>query len=145
MAQLRKDLKVNTYEGELTTYYECRLIYSALAEWMRFTVFDEVTDDYFCKSKAYILRRGIEVLRSFIGSSPALQQWFLEDEKGVHEFDAPVKEIRDNDYDLTINKYKEVEKEVKVYRPTADILADIEETQNEMIEAFAELKKLLGD
>ena len=56
-----------------------------------------------------------------------------------------VKEIRDNDYDLTINKYKEVEKEVKVYRPTADILADIEETQNEMIEAFAELKKLLGD
>lgn len=95
MDQLRKDLKVNTYEGELTTYYECRLIYSALAEWMRFTVFDEVTDDYFCKSKAYILRRGIEVLRSFIGSSPALQQWFLEDEKGVHEFDAPVKEIRD--------------------------------------------------
>lgn len=60
-------------------------------------------------------------------------------------FFVPVKEIRDNDYDLTINKYKEVEKEVKVYRPTADILADIEETQNEMIEAFAELKKLLGE
>ena len=59
-------------------------------------------------------------------------------------FFVPVKEIRDNDYDLTINKYKEVEKEVKVYRPTADILADIEKTQNEMIEAFAELKKLLG-
>lgn len=34
MAQLRKDLKVNPYEGEITTYYECRLIYSALAEWM---------------------------------------------------------------------------------------------------------------
>ena len=95
MAQLRRDLKVNPYEGEITTYYECRLIYSALAEWMRFSVFDEVTDDYFCKSKAYILRRGIEVLSSFIGSSSALQQWFLEDEKGVREFDAPVKEIRD--------------------------------------------------
>ena len=60
-------------------------------------------------------------------------------------FFVPVKEIRDNDYDLTINKYKEVEKEVKVYRSTAEILADIEETQNEMIEAFAELKKMLGE
>ena len=60
-------------------------------------------------------------------------------------FFVPVKEIRDNDYDLTINKYKEVEKEVKVYRPTADILADIEETQNEMIEAFVELKKMMEE
>ena len=60
-------------------------------------------------------------------------------------FFVPVKEIRENDYDLTINKYKEVEKEVKVYRSTAEILADIEETQNEMIEAFAELKKMLGE
>ena len=60
-------------------------------------------------------------------------------------FFVPVKEIRENDYDLTISKYKEVEKEVKVYRSTAEILADIEETQNEMIEAFAELKKMLGE
>ena len=60
-------------------------------------------------------------------------------------FFVPVKEIRENDYDLTINKYKEVEKEVKVYRPTADILADIEETQNEMIEAFVELKKMMEE
>ena len=60
-------------------------------------------------------------------------------------FFVPVKEIRENDYDLTINKYKEVEKEVKVYRPTADILADIEETQNEIIEAFVELKKMMEE
>ena len=44
-----------------------------------------------------------------------------------------------------MKRRKEVEKEVKVYRPTADILADIEETQNEIIEAFAELKKMLGE
>ena len=54
-------------------------------------------------------------------------------------------EIRNNDYDLTINKYKEVEKESKIYRPTKEIIVDIEETQNEMIEAFAELKTLLGE
>ena len=60
-------------------------------------------------------------------------------------FFVPVEEIRNNDYDLTINKYKEVEKEVKVYRPTSEILADLESNQNEMIEAFAELKRMLGE
>ena len=60
-------------------------------------------------------------------------------------FFVPVQEIIDNDYDLTINKYKEVEKEVKVYRSTKDILADIEQTQKEMFEAFEELKKMLGE
>ena len=60
-------------------------------------------------------------------------------------FFVPVQEIINNDYDLTINKYKEVEKEVKVYRPTKDILADIEQTQKEMFEVFEELKKMLGE
>ena len=45
-------------------------------------------------------------------------------------FFVPLKEIQENEYDLTINKYKEIEKEVKVYRPTSEILAVIEETQN---------------
>ena len=73
----------------------------------------------------------------------------LENEKDRtrkdQSFFVPVSEIRDNDYDLTINKYKEVEKEVKVYRPVSEISADIETTQNEMIEAFAELKRMLGE
>ena len=73
----------------------------------------------------------------------------LENEKDRtrkdQSFFVPVSEIRDNDYDLTINKYKEVEKEVKVYRPVSEIMADIETTQNEMIEAFAELKRMLGE
>ena len=92
--QLRKDLQINAYEGDLSSHYECRLIYSALAEWLRFAVFDETTDDSFSKSKAYILGRGIEILSSFVGSSTALRQWFLEDEKGIHEFNEPVREIR---------------------------------------------------
>lgn len=51
--QLRKDLQINSYEGELNSYYECRLIYSALAEWLRVAVLDETTDDNYYKSKAY--------------------------------------------------------------------------------------------
>ena len=93
-AQLKKDLQINSYEGEINSYYECRLIYSALAEWLRFAVFDETTDDNYSKSKAYILGRGVEVLSSFVGSSATLRQWFLEDEKGIHGFNEPVKEIR---------------------------------------------------
>lgn len=93
-AQLKRDLKISRYEGEMTTYYECRLIYSALSEWLRYAVFDETTDNTSCKSKAYILSRGIEVLNSFIGSSGELHQWFVEDERGVHELDEPVREIR---------------------------------------------------
>lgn len=56
-----------------------------------------------------------------------------------------VKDIRDNDYDLTINKYREREKVVKEYRPTSEILDDIENTQKEMEEALKELRKMLGE
>lgn len=60
-------------------------------------------------------------------------------------FMVPVKDIRDNDYDLTINKYREREKVVKEYRPTSEILDDIENTQKEMEEALKELRKMLGE
>lgn len=58
-------------------------------------------------------------------------------------FLVPVQEIREKDYDLTINKYKEIEKEVKVYRSTEEILKDIEATQEELNKSLAELKKML--
>ncbi len=60
-------------------------------------------------------------------------------------FMVPVQDIRDNDYDLTINKYREREKVVKEYRPTSEILDDIENTQKEMEEALKELRKMFGE
>ena len=39
LSQLQSDLKIKQYEGELDTRYRCRLIYSALAEWLRFVIF----------------------------------------------------------------------------------------------------------
>ena len=54
-------------------------------------------------------------------------------------------EIVDNDYDLSINKYKEVVYEKVEYPPTSEILADIESLNKEIYKNFEELKALLKD
>lgn len=53
------------------------------------------------------------------------------------------KEIVDNNYDLSINKYKEVVYEKVEYPPTSEILADIEELNKEIDKNLEELKALL--
>ena len=52
-------------------------------------------------------------------------------------------EIIKNDYDLSINKYKEVVYEKVEYPPTSEILAEIESLNNEINKNIAELKVLL--
>ena len=54
-------------------------------------------------------------------------------------------EIVKNDYDLSINKYKEVVYEKVEYPPTSEILAEIESLNNEINKNIAELKVLLMD
>lgn len=58
-------------------------------------------------------------------------------------FCVPVQEIRDNNYDLSINKYKEVVYEAIEYESTDVILGKIEAIENEIQVELAELKKLL--
>lgn len=59
-------------------------------------------------------------------------------------FFVPVDEIVSNDYDLSINKYKEVVYEKVEYEPTEVIIGKIESIENEIQTEMAELKKLLG-
>ena len=59
-------------------------------------------------------------------------------------FFVPKQEIADNDYDLSINKYKEVEYIPVEYPQTSEILAEIEGLENEIATEIAELKKLLA-
>ena len=59
-------------------------------------------------------------------------------------FFVPVEDIRKNDYDLSINKYKEVERERVEYEPVTDIMARLENTEDEYIKAFRELNKMLN-
>ena len=54
-----------------------------------------------------------------------------------------MKEIIDNDYDLSINKYKEVIYEKVEYPPTNEMLADIEKLNKEIDKNLEELKALL--
>ena len=60
-------------------------------------------------------------------------------------FMVPVEEIRANDYDLTINKYKEIIKEEKVYRKTSEIFNELSDVHNKMLQDIEELKRMLGD
>ena len=59
-------------------------------------------------------------------------------------FFVPVDEIVSNDYDLSINKYKEVVYEKVEYEPTGVIMGKIEAIESEIQAEFAELKKLLN-
>lgn len=58
-------------------------------------------------------------------------------------FFVPKQEIVDNDYDLSINKYKEVEYTPVEYPPTSEIMAKILELDQEAAKELAELKKML--
>ncbi len=58
-------------------------------------------------------------------------------------FLVPVDEIRQNDYVLSINKYKEVEREKVEYEPTEVIMARIGLLESEIAAAFNELKARL--
>ena len=59
-------------------------------------------------------------------------------------FFVPKKDIVDNGYDLSINKYKEVEYEAVEYPPTSEIVAEIEALEEQIQKELAELKTLLG-
>ena len=54
-------------------------------------------------------------------------------------------EIVDNAYDLSINKYKEIEYIPVEYPPTSEIMANLRSLEKEVQESMAELEKMLGD
>lgn len=69
-----------------------------------------------------------------------------EDRKRTDQsFFVPKEEIAKNGYDLSLNKYKEIEVPTIEYPPTSEILADIEKLDKEVAENLAELKNLLNE
>jgi type I restriction enzyme M protein len=59
-------------------------------------------------------------------------------------FMVTVKDIRDNKYDLSINRYKEVVYEEKTYEKPAVIISQIEALDKERGDLLKQLKKMLG-
>lgn len=68
----------------------------------------------------------------------------LERSRKEQSFFVPVKEIRDNGYDLSYKRYHEVERESVVYDAPEVIIARMEERQKQIDAAFAEIQKLLN-
>lgn len=60
-------------------------------------------------------------------------------------FFVPVEDIRANDYDLSINKYKEIKREKIEYEPVSKILARLEKTESDYIKSYSELYKMLEE
>jgi len=65
-------------------------------------------------------------------------------DRTAKSFFVPVQEIRDNKYDLSINRYKKVEHEEVVYEPPQVIIARLEALEREIAEELAELKGMVG-
>jgi type I restriction enzyme M protein len=59
-------------------------------------------------------------------------------------FFVPLKDIEANDWDLSINRYKEVVYEEVSYAPPQQLIAEIEQLDTERNEALTLLKELLG-
>ena len=73
----------------------------------------------------------------------------LDNEKKRKRIDksflVPKKDIVENNYDLSINKYKETVYEKVEYPPTSEIISDIKKLQGEINDDLKELEKMLKD
>ncbi len=58
-------------------------------------------------------------------------------------FFVPVEEIQKNDYDLSINKYKEIERVKVEYESTSSLLSQLSQIEEKYAEGFASLAKML--
>ena len=97
---------------------------------------------------------GVTLCTGSLGSNPEndipdIIERFKNREKEVdrkrteQSFMVPKKDIVENEYDLSINKYKEVEYIPVEYPPTSEIMANIRELENEIGKEMDELEKLL--
>ena len=67
----------------------------------------------------------------------------MERARTEQSFMVPKQEIVDNDYDLSINKYKEIEYEHVEYPPTSEIMAEIRKLEAEIKQSLDELEAML--
>ncbi|MGG6440433.1 class I SAM-dependent DNA methyltransferase [Saccharococcus caldoxylosilyticus] len=66
-----------------------------------------------------------------------------ERKRTEQSFFVPVEEIRENDYDLSINKYKEIEYEEVEYEAPSVILEKVEALEKEIMQGLQELKQMI--
>ncbi|MGC4376657.1 class I SAM-dependent DNA methyltransferase [Fictibacillus sp. Mic-4] len=67
-----------------------------------------------------------------------------ERKRTEQSFFVPVEEIRENGYDLSINKYKEIEYEEVEYEKPEEIIAEIKSIEEQIIIGIKELEELIN-
>lgn len=90
--EMAKDMKIYPYRGEKEKIYRCRLIYSAIAEWMRVSTKDYPDKNVIGKSKSYVLARMKQILSAYIDSFPEIKDWFLSETDSLGDV---VRDIRE--------------------------------------------------
>lgn len=60
-------------------------------------------------------------------------------------FFVPVDEIRENEFDLSINKYKEIEYEEVEFKAPKEIITELQQLESEIQRGLNQLEKLLGE
>ena len=79
-----------------------------------------------------------------------LSRWFARKKESKRtrtdqSFLVPIAEIQENDYDLSINRYKEIVYEEIEYDPPSKIIADIKSLDKERFNALSDLEKLIAE
>ena len=64
-------------------------------------------------------------------------------DRAKKDFFVPIEEIKANDFDLSINKYRKEKHEEIVYRPSKEIIKEAKKEVKELLEGFEELEKLV--
>ena len=78
LRKMSEDMQIDAYQGENIDQFACRVIHSALAEWMRCFILDlDEKGVEFPKSKVYVLRRGQRILAHLLGVFPECRKWFV--------------------------------------------------------------------
>ena len=67
----------------------------------------------------------------------------MERRRTEKSFMVPVEELKENDYDLSINKYKEIEYDEVEYEEPLEIIKKIEIIEQEIVQGIDKLKDLI--
>ena len=65
------------------------------------------------------------------------------EDRAKKNFFVPIQEIKDNDWDLSINKYRKEEQEEIIYKPSKDLIKEAKKEVQELLKGFDELEKLV--
>ena len=65
------------------------------------------------------------------------------EDRAKKNFFVPIEEIKSNDWDLSINKYRKEKHEEVIYRPSKEIIKEAKKEVKELLEGFEELEKIV--